>query len=406
MKITEVETVSLEEHPNLLWVHIKTDQGLIGLGETFFGVDAVEAHVHEFIAPYLLGKNALDIERHSHRMTGYTGRGGSGAEMRATSAVDIALWDLWGHYSNQPIYQLLGGASRDKVRVYNTCAGYQYVRKAAAQVSANFGINAAAVERPYEDLEGFLNRADEVAESLLEMGITGMKIWPFDFAAEAHGGTHISTQDLKTALVPFEKIRAAVGDKIDIMCELHSLWNVPTAKKICHALRDFDLAWIEDPVRMDHLGNVGKITEVSETPIAVGELLGGRAQYRDLIEKSDLGLVIMDIVWGGGLTEARKVASYCDTHGLPFTGHDCTGPVALCVSTHMALHAPNTYIQEMVRAFYYDWYQDLVTALPPVKNGHISAPDGPGLGMALNPDVLKRRDARVRVSKLNEGPKQ
>lgn len=400
MKITEIETVRVEEFPNLLWVHVKTDQGLMGLGETFFGAEAVEAHVHEFIAPYLLGQNALEIERHSHRMTGYAGRGGSGAEMRATSAVDIALWDLWGHFSNQPIYQLLGGASRDKVRVYNTCAGYQYVRKAAAQVSANFGIDAVGRDRPYEDLEGFINRADELAESLLDMGITGMKIWPFDFAGEASGGTHISNEDLKTALVPFEKIRNAVGDKIDIMCELHSLWNVPTAKKICRALEEFDLAWIEDPVRMNHLGDVGKITDVSKTPIAVGELLGGRAQYRDLIEKTDPGLVIMDIVWGGGLTEARKVASYCDIHGLPFTGHDCTGPVALAVSTHMALHAPNTYIQEMVRAFYYDWYQDLVTALPPVENGHISAPMGPGLGMALNPDVLKRSDARVRRSKL------
>jgi L-alanine-DL-glutamate epimerase-like enolase superfamily enzyme len=391
MKITEIETVSLEEFPNLLWVHVKTDQGLIGLGETFFGVDAVEAHIHEFIAPYLLGQNALE----------YTGRGGSGAEMRATSAVDIALWDLWGHYTNQPIYQLLGGASRDKVRVYNTCAGYQYVRKAAAQVSANFGINSAARGRPYEDLEGFINRADELAENLLEMGITGMKIWPFDFAAEANGGTHISNEDLKTALAPFEKIRNAVADKIDIMCELHSLWNLPTAKKICHALEEFDLAWIEDPVRMDHLENVGKVTDVSKTPIAVGELLGGRAQYRDLIGKSNLGLVIMDIVWGGGLTEARKIASYCDAHSLPFTGHDCTGPVALGVSTHMALHAPNTYIQEIVRAFYYDWYQDLVTALPPVENGHIRAPEGPGLGMSLNPEVLKRSDARVKVSKLN-----
>jgi L-alanine-DL-glutamate epimerase-like enolase superfamily enzyme len=107
-------------------------------------------------------------------------------------------------------------------------------------------------------------------------------------------------------------------------------------------------------------------------------------------------------VWGGGLTEARKVASYCDAHSLPFTGHDCTGPVALAASTHMALHAPNTFIQEMVRAFYYDWYQDLVTALPPVENGFISAPDGSGLGMALSPDISKRPGARVRRSNLND----
>ena len=399
MKVTDIETIYVDEYPNLLWVQLYTDQGLIGLGETFFGADAVEAHIHEFIAPYLLGKNALEIERHSHRMTGYTGRGGSGAEMRATSAVDIALWDLWGQFSNQPIYQMLGGASRDKVRVYNTCAGYRYVRKAAAQVTANFGLKASN-EGPYEDLEGFLNTADELAESLLTMGITGMKIWPFDFAAEASGGTYISNEDLKKAIEPFEKIRKAVGDKMEIMCELHSLWNVPTAKRICHALKDFDLTWIEDPVRMDHQDNIGKVANATDTPIAVGELLGGRAQYRDLIEKADVSLVIMDIVWGGGLTEARKIAAYCDAHSLPFTGHDCTGPVALTVSTHMALHAPNTFVQEMVRAFYYGWYQDFVTALPPVENGFIRAPDGPGLGLKLNPDVLKRSDVRIRKTSV------
>ena len=396
MKITEIETIYVDEFPNLLWVQLHTDDGIDGLGETFFGADAVEAHIHEFIAPYLLGKSALDIEHHSHRMTGYAGRGGSGAEMRDTSAVDIALWDIWGQSCNQPIYQMLGGASRDKVRVYNTCAGYKYVRKAAAQLTANFGTAAATAEGPYEDLDGFMNTADELAESLLEMGIRGMKIWPFDFAAEASGGNYISDEDLKTAIIPFEKIRNAVGDRMEIMCELHSLWNVPTAKRICHALEEFNLTWIEDPVRMDHQGNVGKVAASTRSPIAVGELLGGRAQYRDLIEKADVGLVIMDIVWGGGLTEARKVASYCDTHSLPFTGHDCTGPVALAASTHMALHAPNTFIQEMVRAFYYGWYQDFVTELPPVEDGFIRAPSGPGLGMKLNPDVFKRPDARTR----------
>ena len=399
MKITEIETIYVDEFPNLLWVQVHTEDGLVGLGETFFGADAVEAHIHEYIAPYLLGKSALDIERHSHRMTGYAGRGGSGAEMRGTSAVDIALWDIWGQSCNQPIYQMLGGASRDKVRVYNTCAGYKYVRKAAAQITANFGIKSATAEGPYEDLDGFMNTADELAQSLLEMGINGMKIWPFDFAAEASDGNYISDEDLKTAILPFEKIRNAVGDRMEIMCELHSLWNVPTAKRIVHALKDFNLTWIEDPVRMDHQGNVGKIAAITDTPIAVGELLGGRAQYRDLIEKADVGLVIMDIVWGSGLTEARKVASYCDTHSLPFTGHDCTGPVALAASTHMALHAPNTFIQEVVRAFYYGWYQDFVTELPPIENGLISAPSGPGLGMKLQPDVFKRPDVRIRKTR-------
>ncbi len=400
MKIEALETVYLDEFPNLIWVQVHTDEGLIGLGETFFGAGAVEAHVHEYIAPYLLGQYPLDIELHSHRMTGYVGRGGTGAEMRAASAIDIALWDIWGQAVNQPIYQLLGGASRARIRVYNTCAGYQYVRKAPAQTTANFGLESNI--GPYEDLEGFLYRADELAESLLEMGINAMKIWPFDFAAVASNGAYISNEDLKKGIEPFEKIRSAVGDRMEIMAELHSLWNVPMAKRISQALEEFDLTWIEDPVRMDDPDQVALICNAVRTPIAGGELLGQRYQYKQLIEKANMGVVIMDLVWGGGFTEGRKLASLCDTHGLPFAAHDCTGPVGLAAATHLALHAPNMFIQEMVRAFYYGWYNDLVTALPPVNNGFIGAPEGPGLGMKLDPAIFKRPDARIRRTEAKD----
>ena len=226
--------------------------------------------------------------------------------------------------------------------------------------------------------------------------------WPFDFAAERNGGAYISEEELKLALSPFEQIRSMHGDDIDIMAELHSLWNVPMAKKICSALDEFCLTWIEDPVRMDDPGSVAKVCLNSKSPIAGGELLGQRFQFKQLIEKADLGVVIMDLVWGGGLTEARKVAAMCDTWEIPFAAHDCTGPVALAASTHMAMHAPNVFIQEIVRAFYYGWYEELVTNLPPIKNGFISAPDGPGLGLQLNPAVLMRKDVRVRKTGLND----
>ena len=400
MKVTALETIYVDEFPNLLWVQVHSDEGPVGLGETFFGADAVEAHIHEFIAPYLLGQDPLQIERHARRMTGYAGRGGSGAEMRGGSAVEIALWDVWGQFVDQPIYQLLGGASRETVRVYNTCAGYQYVRKAPAQTTANFGLDSQA--GPYEDLEGFLHRADEVALSLLDMGINAMKIWPFDFAAEASGGAYISNEDLKKAIEPFEKIRNAVGDKMEIMAELHSLWNVPMAKRIAHALEDFDLTWIEDPIRMDDPEQAASICGAVKTPIAGGELLGQQYQFKQLLEKANMGVVIMDLVWGGGLSEGRKVASLCDSFGVPFAAHDCTGPVALTASTHLALHAPNMFIQEIVRAFYYGWYGELVTELPPIDNGFIKAPPGSGLGIKLNPEVINRQDTRIRRTDLSD----
>jgi galactonate dehydratase len=396
VKVTAIETIRLEEFPNLLWVHVETDEGLVGLGETFYGAASAEAHVHGIIAPYLLGKDPLQIERHQAHLIGYVGFSGASAEQRGRSAVDIALWDLWGKATGQPIHQLLGGAVRDDIRVYNTCAGYQYVRNKPVQGTANFGLGGEA--GPYEDLDGFLNRADEVAHSLLEMGITAMKIWPFDYAAEASSGAYISAADLKKSLEPFEKIRKAVGGKMDIMAELHSMWNRPSAVKIARALEPIEPLWVEDPVFMDHLDSLGEVARSTRSPIAVGETRGGKADFRSLVELGELSLIIADLTWCGGLTEGRKIATLADAWHLPVAFHDCTGPVALTASTHLALHTRNCFIQEMVRAFYYGWYGELVTTLPPVERGMIQAPPGPGLGLELLPDVIKRKDASVRRS--------
>ena len=240
MKITGFETIRLGEFPNLLWLHIHTDEGLVGLGETFFGPRAVEAHIHETVAPLLLGKPALQMDRHGRTLQNqYLGFTGSGVEMRAASAVDIALWDLFGQTVGKPLYECLGGLSHDKVRIYNTCAGYRYIRAEGGQKTGNWGVDAASAAGPYEDLDAFLNRADELAQSLLEQGITAMKIWPFDFAAEASEGRSISAAELDAALVPFRKIRAAVGGKMDIMAELHSLWTPPAAESCCEPSRNF-----------------------------------------------------------------------------------------------------------------------------------------------------------------------
>jgi galactonate dehydratase len=165
MKVTAIETINLEEYPNVLWVQIHTDEGIVGLGETFYAVEPAIAHIHQTIAPYLLGQNPLQIDKHSrHMLYNYLGFKTVGAEMRASSAVDIALWDILGQVCNQPIYQLLGGASRDKVRAYNTCAGYQYVRAKSEQGTANFGMPGDSGKyQPYEDLVGFMKYADELA---------------------------------------------------------------------------------------------------------------------------------------------------------------------------------------------------------------------------------------------------
>jgi L-alanine-DL-glutamate epimerase-like enolase superfamily enzyme len=397
VKITSIETLRAEEFPNLLWVQIHTDEGLIGLGETFYGPDSAEGHVHGIIAPYLLGQDPLAIERHRSNLIGYVGFNGSSAEQRGRSAVDIALWDLWGQASGQPIVQLLGGAVRDDIRVYNTCAGYRYVRSKPVQGTANFGLGRS--EGPYEDLDAFLQDAGRLAESLLETGITGMKIWPFDFAAEASSGAYISAADMVKGLEPFAKIREAAGSQMDVMCELHAMWNLPMAKRIVRALEEYDPLWVEDPVFMDQLESLAELQSGTRLMIATGETLGGRAQYKDLLQRQGAGTAILDVAWCGGISEARAIAAMAEAWHRSVAFHDCTGPVVLAASTHLALNTRNCFLQEIVRAFYYDWYQELVTALPPLQNGRIRVPPGPGLGLRLNPERFESGDVRRRLSR-------
>lgn len=387
VKIIGIETVRAAEHPNCLWVELHTDEGLKGLGETFFGARAVEAYLHETVAPKLLGEDPRRIDHISKSLAGYLGFASTGAEMRGNSAVDIALWDLLGKLTGQPIAQLLGGFTRTDIRTYNTCAGNSYMRQGGQQVT-NYGL--ADTNREYADLEAFLTDAGALAEDLLAEGITAMKIWPFDVAAEKTGGLYISKEDLKTALKPFEKIRERVGDRMDVMVEFHSMWQLGPAIEIARALAPFGTFWHEDPIKMDSLGDLKRYAEASTAPLCASETLATRWAFRDLLATESAGVVMLDLSWCGGLSEAKKIATMAEAWHLPIAPHDCTGPVVLAASTHLSLNAPNALVQESVRAFYRTWYRDIVTAVPPVVNGRITVPEGAGLGLELAPDLDRK----------------
>jgi galactonate dehydratase len=402
MKITALETIQVGEFPNLVWVRVHTDQGLVGLGETYKAVTPVVSYIHESCAPLLLGEDALAIDRHSRTLLNcYVGFKSTGAEVRAASAIDIALWDLFGKATGQPLWQLLGGRSRERIRVYNTCAGYRYMRVKPIQGVSNWGLPAdgAAKDRPYEDLDAFLHRADELALSLKSEGYAGMKIWPFDEYAETSNGTRIAPAELKKALLPFEKIRRAVGDDMDIHVEFHSLWDLPTAIEIARALAPYDPYWFEDPIKMTNLDALADYRRRTNVRVTASETLGTRWAFRELFERQAVSVAMFDIAWCGGLSEAKKIATMAEAYSLPIAPHDCTGPVTLTASVHLALNCPNALVQEVVRAFYSDWYQELVTRLPPLERGFISAPTGPGLGLELLPDLARRPDATVRMSR-------
>jgi len=398
MRIVALETLRLNEFPNLLWVRLHTDKGYVGIGETFFGAQAVESYLHESVAPYLLGQDPRDIQRHARALRQYVGFCGTGVEQRGNSAIDLALWDLIGRATGQPLYQALGGRVRTKIPVYNTCAGYRYIRAQPRQAVENWGLPENPSEGPYEDLEAFLTRPDALARDLLAMGIRAMKIWPFDPEAERTNGQFLSLSDLERCLEPFQRIRATVGQEMELLVELHGLWNLPMAVRIARALEPLKPLWIEDPIRSDDLDALATLARATPIPLALSETLGPRSAFRQLLEQRIPGFILFDLGWCGGPTEARAIAAMAEAYQLPVAPHDCTGPIVLTGSVHFSLSIPNSFIQEFVRAFYFGWYQEIVTNLPPFANGLISAPEEAGLGTDLRPELWERSDAHIRIS--------
>jgi galactonate dehydratase len=394
MKITALETIQLPHLNNILWLHIHTDEGLIGLGETFRGADAVATYLHKDVAPLLIGRNPLEIDAISKTLIEtYVGFRSSGVEMRAASAVDIALWDLFGKAVGQPVHQLLGGLSRPRIRTYNTCAGYTYNKSGARRY---IGDQDRPDEGPYEDQIAFTRDAGALAQSLLEEGITAMKIWPFDPYAVANGGNFIHRSELDKALEPFRLIRDTVGDRMEVMVELHSMWDLPSALAIARELREFRPFWAEDPIKMQDPDALATYAMRSGLPVCASETVATRSQFLELLRKGAADYVMLDISWCGGLSEAKKIATMAEAFQRPVAPHDCTGPVVFAASIHLSLNLPNAIFQESVRAYYSSWYRDLVTVMPHIADGHIHPFEGAGLGLELSPFVLNNPSAVIR----------
>lgn len=392
MKIERLETIWIDEQPNTMWLRLHTDQGLVGTGETFYAPRAVSALIHDVLAQLLLGRSAFDIESHwANLFATVNFFGFAGAEMRAISAIDIALWDVVAQYTGQPVYNALGGRVRERVPAYNTCVNYG----------------------AHQDMDAWLQGdAGDLAEDLLRQGVRAMKIWPFDRYGPSLGGPigsraggavgplghWLRAPDLKAALRPLEQIRTRVGDRMGIAIEAHGRWDLPTATRIADALAPYDVLWLEDAMPPDNVDAYERLTRASRVPICASERLLTRFQFRSLIERGATDVVMPDVVWTGGLTESRKIAALADTHYLPLTTHDTVGPIALVAGGHLALHAPNAMIVETVRGYYDGWYNEVLTEPVVVRDGHLELSSRPGLGTALRDEVLLRPDAHVETS--------
>lgn len=396
MEITKIETYRPQAHPNILIVAVHGAAGVLGLGETYFGASAVEAYIHDIAAPQLLSAHDCSPQQVALDLLPYAGYQGAGAEMRGISAIDIALWDLQGRATGQSITEMLGGSVRPDIGVYNTCAGSGYVGSTSRQHSSNWGLDTE--NTPYEDLKAFLNEPGKLARELLDEGIGGMKIWPFDEAAEQTRGAHITKRALDDGCALVAEIRDTVGDQIDVMIELHGLWNLSSAVAISRALEPFDISWLEDPIRSNTPSALARLSDETPIPVAVGETITGSKGYLPLLIGGGLDIAIVDAVWTGGISEARKVASLVDTFGLPFAAHDATGPISLMAGLHLSQSQPNAFVQEIVRSFYHGWYGDLVDGLPEIVDGRIAATGQPGLGIELKQGLADRPDVTVRTT--------
>lgn len=376
MKITAVETVTLEKGVTVhagpirwLWVRIHTDDGLTGLGETYPWPDAEAAVVRNALAPVLLGQDASRIDKlWADMFQAISYSGWAGAEIRAISAVDMALWDVAGKSAGKPVYELLGGASRDEIRTYNTC---------------------------YDHLS-FLTEPVRLARSLLDSGITAMKIWPLDSIALKNNGQFITRQQMQEGLRPLKLIKEEFGEDMEVAMEFHGYWNLHCAIQIAQACEEYEPMWLEEMLPQDNAEAYARLSSEVRQPLCLSERLMTRYQYRELLENGAPQFIMPDIVWCGGFTEARKIAALADTYYLPICPHNCGGPIQHAASIHLAAHVPNLFILESVRRHYLKEYIGLVDDTLPAADGFIAVPESPGLGMNLHPAIAERDDVEVR----------
>ncbi len=380
MKITAIETLQWAEYPRLLIVRVHTDAGIVGLGETVDKVHGAKGALHGTLAPLLLGQEALDIEGlWRFVMDNIMYHGYAGAELRALSAVEMALWDIMGKHYGAPLYHLLGGKVRDRIPTYNTCIG--------------FG--------PVQDYVAWHEDAGALARSLLADGIHAMKIWPFDPPSEASMGQYISLRDVEKSLAPIRQVREAVGDAMEIGIECHFRWNRVSMERIARALEPYNILFIEDGMAAVYPDEIKAFAQRTSIPVIGSELLMTRWQLRDWLTKGVSQILMTDPTWTGGIAETRKIANMAEAFGAPVVLHNIGSPICHAACMHLGAHIPNLFFVESVRAYYKTYFSTMCALAVAAEDGRMTVPDGPGLGVELRPEMLERTDLTRQIS---QGP--
>ena len=362
MKITKLTTSIVP--PRWCFLKVETDEGIVGWGEPVVEgrAHSVAAAVDE-LADYLLGKDPRNIEDHWTVL--YRGgfyRGGA-IHMSALAGIDQALWDIKGKSLGVPVYDLLGGKVRDKIRVYSWIGG----------------------DRPGETAAQAKERAAR--------GFTAIKMNASEELQYVD-----SFEKVDRVLANVAAIREAMGPHFGIGVDFHGRVHKPMAKVLFKELEPYRLMFIEEPVLSEHADSLKEFAGLANIPIALGERLYSRWDFKRILQEGYVDILQPDPSHAGGITETRKIATMAEAYDVGIALHCPLGPIALAVNLQIDANCYNAFIQEQSLGIHYNQGNDLLDYIknPEVfdySDGYVKIPDGPGLGIEVNEDYVKERAA-------------
>ena len=360
MKISKVRPLVMgTPWRNLTFLILETDEGLTGVGEVRMinNTDALLGYISEAAPRHVLGQDPFNRELivDTMRRNDYS-RAGEVA-MSGIALIEMACWDIMGKALNQPVYRLMGGAVRQKIKAY---ANGWYT-----------------VERTPEEFS-------KAAKAVVARGYDSAKLDPF-----GSGFYELDRTERSRSISLVEAVRDATGPDFDIFVEMHGRFSPAVAIGLAHDLEPYKPGWIEEPVPPENLAALKKVANAVRTPIATGERIHSRTECRELFELQACDIVQIDLSHFGGISEARKLAAWAESYYMLMAPHNVCGPVATAANLHLAACTPNFKIQEHFNDFADAWVKGAVLQYPEVTDGYFSLPEGPGLGVILNEDFIK-----------------
>ena len=366
LKITEVKTaevrMKIDGQPRYLYhyVRVHTDEGVYGTGEASHVDGGWRGSTRTMAGPaHRQGPARRRCPLRGIRR-GYIFRGGmAGLAISALTGIEIALWDLAGKAQGVPVYRLLGGKFRDRVRLYVDSAHSDYGQRAEEVRAQGF----TAIKFDLDDA-GHPDKLD-----------------PWNWS--------VAPAELEDLVDRVHRIREAVGPRMDLAIDLHGRYDVTAGMKFAHALEDLNLMWLEEPVPPENIDALKRITDSTRTPICAGENAYLRYGFRDMIERQAVDIIMPDISKCGGLSECRKIANMAESYYIPFAPHNNSSALSTVADAHVCASVPNFLALEFHRYDDPTWSDVVVSDEPVIQQGHVVLGEKPGLGVELNEPFLQ-----------------